>query len=287
MRATAVRVLFVCFLGTLQAACAQQTMGGSGPPAGASSSSPDDDAAYTTVGAFDFEKLVSNVNKSAASPYAFLYGGARGDEEDGEALICKRGCVDPDEANLAWCANQVNYVFCNRTLFGPREISVLNMEEGAIAAYMAIIRKVPKPGELCKKALRNWMCYEYFNRCTTDGVRYFPVCKSSCASARFACGNPVFIDCDEEIEELEDTAPPDWYQGGTYEPDPDDPTKTIYIPGETLGSYIRGQKPNGQMGTPIFEADQMRCTGGKGLTTLTLLVCASVLVWALFAFDRS
>jgi hypothetical protein len=75
-----------------------------------------------------------------------------------------------------WCAGAVNYLFCNRTLAGPTETSVLNMESGAIAAYMSIVRRVPKAGGGCKQILRKWMCYECFNRCNTDETEFFPVC---------------------------------------------------------------------------------------------------------------
>ena len=48
------------------------------------------------------------------------------------------GRVDPLlDVNLVWCAGVVNYQFCNRTITGPSEVSVLNMESGAIAAYMS------------------------------------------------------------------------------------------------------------------------------------------------------
>jgi hypothetical protein len=71
----------------------------------------------------------------------------------------------------------VDYLFCNRTLAGPTETSILNMESGAIAAYMSLVRRVPKAGEECKTILRKWMCYEFFNRCNTDETEFFPVCQ--------------------------------------------------------------------------------------------------------------
>lgn len=49
------------------------------------------------------------------------------------------------------------------------------------------------------------------------------------------------------MEELEDSAPPEWYTGGTY-----------------AGAYIRGLKPDGLTGNPVFEADALRCTGAAG-----------------------
>lgn len=87
----------------------------------------------------------------------------------------------------------------------------LRMENGAISAYMALVRRVPTPNaEECKGMLRKWMCYEFFNRCNNDGTEFYPVCKTTCAAARYACGSPGWIDCDQEVEELEDSAPPEW-----------------------------------------------------------------------------
>ena len=114
------------------------------------------------------------------------------------------------------------------------------MESGAIAAYMSLSRKVPDTGSACKMMLRSWMCYEFFNRCNADGTQFYPVCYTTCQAASFACGNPDWIDCDEEVEELEGIP------GRVARPD---------------GSYIRGLKPDGQMGNPVFEQDALRCTG--------------------------
>lgn len=46
------------------------------------------------------------------------------------------------------------------------------------------------------------------------------------------------------MEELEGSAPAAWY---TEE-----------------GLYVRGVKPDGQLGNPVFEADALRCTGAGG-----------------------
>ena len=88
------------------------------------------------------------------------------------------------------------------------------------------------------------MCYEFFNRCNADGTQFYPVCHTTCQAARFACGDPDWIDCDEEVEELEGGFPPEWL--------------------DPAGGYIRGVKPDGQSGNPVFETDALRCTGGSG-----------------------
>ena len=197
-----------------------------------------EDAASNETGADGEEK-------EKPSPLSFLYGVDESSAEFNKRLICRRGCVDPLlDVNLVWCAGVVNYQFCNRTITGPSEVSVLNMESGAIAAYMSLSRKVPDTGSACKMMLRSWMCYEFFNRCNADGTQFYPVCYTTCQAARFACGNPDWIDCDQEVEELEGGYPDEW-RG------PD-------------GSYIRGLKLDGQMGHPVFEQDALRCTGGSG-----------------------
>ena len=56
-----------------------------------------------------------------------------------------------------------------------------------------------------------------------------------------------FIECDQEVEELDGNAPDAWY--------------------DSNGKYIRGVKPDGREGSPVFETDVLRCTGGgSGLT---------------------
>jgi len=116
----------------------------------------------------------------ANNPYLWLYGDKVVEEELNPRLICRGGCVDPEALGvlLVWCAAPVDYLFCNRTLAGPTETSILNMESGAIAAYMSLVRRVPKAGEECKTILRKWMCYEFFNRCNTDETEFFPVCQA-------------------------------------------------------------------------------------------------------------
>lgn len=45
------------------------------------------------------------------------------------------------------------------------------------------------------------------------------------------------------------------------------------------GTYIRGLKPDGQMGNPVFEADALRCTGASGrLGSLALAFTLAALV---------
>lgn len=55
---------------------------------------------------------------------------------------------------------------------------------------------------------------------------------------------PAWIDCDQEVEELEGSAPAAWF------------TKD--------GVYVRGLKPDGLLGNPVFIADALRCTGAAG-----------------------
>ena len=186
-----------------------------------------------------------DADKDQPSPLSFLYGVDESAADLNKRLICRRGCVDPlMDVNLVWCAGVVNYNFCNRTITGPKEVSVLNMESGAIAAYMSLSRKTPTADSVCKQSLRAWMCYEFFNRCNADGTQFYPVCHTTCQAARFACGDPDWIDCDEEVEELEGGFPPEWL--------------------DPAGGYIRGVKPDGQSGNPVFETDALRCTGGSG-----------------------
>jgi len=68
---------------------------------------------------------------------------------------CRWGCVEADVARLVWCGNSVNYLFCNRTLSGPQEVSVIQTEEGAINGYISLIRKVGgQNNDFCKSAMR-------------------------------------------------------------------------------------------------------------------------------------
>ena len=94
--------------------------------------------------------------------------------------------------------------------------------------------------------LRKWMCYEFFMRCNTDETAYYPVCASTCAAAKYACGSPDFIECDQEVEELDGNAPDAWY--------------------DSNGSTPRGQagRARGQPGVRNGRAAVHR--GGSGLT---------------------
>ena len=195
-----------------------------------------DDAAVTS------DDLMTN-------PRAFLYDKDTQGEYVDPRLACKRGCVDPAlDVNLVWCFDAVKYKYCNRVVTDKPTVSVLDMEEGAIAAYMALAQRVPTPNAPeCRPMLRKWMCYEFFMRCNTDETAYYPVCASTCAAAKYACGSPDFIECDQEVEELDGNAPDAWY--------------------DSNGKYIRGVKPDGREGSPVFETDVLRCTGGgSGLT---------------------
>jgi hypothetical protein len=147
-------------------------------------------------------------------------------------------------------------------------VAVLDMEEAAIAAYMALAQRVPTPNAPeCRAMLRKWMCYEFFMRCNTDETAYYPVCATTCAAAKYACGSPDFIECDQEVEELDGNAPDEWYTNGD----------------RVNGKYIRGVKPDGNEGSPVFETDVLRCTGGAlGVTrtraAVTSLLAASLVV---------
>ena len=187
------------------------------------------------------------LDPDAPNPYAFLYGVDESAALVNKRLLCKRGCVDPTvDVNLVWCAAAVTYSYCNRVISDDPRVAVLDMEEGAIAAYMQLVRRVPTPDAAeCKPILRKWMCYEFFNRCNTDGTEFYPVCATTCQAAKYACGSPDWIDCEQEVEELENSAPDEWYENA-------DRTKP----------YIRGVKPDGSLGNPVFETDQLRCTGG-------------------------
>lgn len=189
------------------------------------------------------------LDPDAPNPYAFLYGDDESAALVNKRLLCKRGCVDPTvDVNLVWCASAVTYSYCNRVHSDDARVAVLDMEEGAIAAYMQLVRRVPTPDAAeCKPILRKWMCYEFFNRCNTDGTEFYPVCATTCQAAKYACGSPDWIDCEQEVEELENSAPDEWYE----EADRSKP-------------YIRGVKPDGSLGNPVFEKDQLRCTGGAG-----------------------
>ena len=199
---------------------------------------------------------------------AFLFDRtAEGDAVD-PRLACKRGCVDPTaDVNLVWCADAVRYKYCDRVITDTPAMAVLDMEEAAIAAYMALAQRVPTPNAPeCRPMLRKWMCYEFFARCNTDETAFFPVCASTCAAAKYACGSPNFIECDQEVEELDGDAPDAWYEGGD----------------RASGRYIRGVKPDGREGSPVFEADAMRCTGGavgqtrRGAATARLVAACLV-----------
>ena len=199
--------------------------------------------------ATDADAILEYIAEGGENPYSFLYGVDENAAEVNKRLLCRRGCLDPlVDVNLVWCAGAVTYSYCNRVVADDPQAAVLDMEEGAIAAYMRLVRVVPTPdAPECKPILRAWMCYEFFNRCNTDGTEFYPVCHTTCAAAKYACGNPAWIECDQEVEELENSAPDEWF-----------------VDGDRSQPYIRGLKPDGSLGSPVFETDQLRCTGGGG-----------------------
>jgi len=161
-------------------------------------------------------------------------------------LTCKRGCVDVEEANLVWCAGSVEYVFCNRTASGPMESSVMKHEQTAINAYLAMMQQMePKARESqdCKTAVRRWMCFELFPRCTADELRVYPVCQSSCLNVFNACGKPLWLNCFLEVEEELGVLTSVAANG------------TVVQHYDAEGLYVRGS------GTAVFERKANKCTG--------------------------
>ena len=161
-------------------------------------------------------------------------------------LSCERGCVSVEVANLVWCVEAVDYVFCNRTASGPRDSSVMKHEQTAINAYLAMMQQMgPKAKESkdCKKAVRRWMCYELFPRCTADELRVYPVCQSSCLNVFNACGKPFWLNCFLEVQE----------EFGLQTSVAENGSVIQHYNAE--GEYVRGS------GTPVFEAKSNKCTG--------------------------
>ena len=75
-----------------------------------------------------FEGSGSNESGAAGTDYAWMFGDDARAQEVNKRVVCRRGCVDPNlDVNLVWCSEVVKYQFCNRTISGPREISVLNV----------------------------------------------------------------------------------------------------------------------------------------------------------------
>ena len=173
---------------------------------------------------------------------ALLQEEAAGGGETVATMECKRGCVDADVANLIWCGAAVDYMFCNRTSAGPVQDSVMKHEQAAINAYMSLIKELEaQENNACKNAVREWMCFELFSKCTNDEKKVYPVCKVACDKVYGACRKPHWLDCTIEIEE----------EAGL---------KTSVRNGETVehydadGKYIKGT------GTPLFEEDDGKCT---------------------------
>ena len=129
----------------------------------------------------DADASLEYIAEGGETPYSFLYGVDENAAEVNKRLLCRRGCLDPlVDVNLVWCAGAVTYSYCNRVVADDPQAAVLDMEEGAIAAYMRLVRVVPTPdAPECKPILRAWMCYEFFNRCNTDGTEFYPVCHTT------------------------------------------------------------------------------------------------------------
>ena len=185
-----------------------------------------------------------------------------------ESLLCEYGCVDDTQGVLLnWCAKHVTYTFCNRTTYGPWPISVMKTEDGAINAYMKLIRELGgSSNDMCKASVRAWMCHEFFLSCTPNGRRVYKVCTSSCMTAYTLCGQPAWLRCD--LEEEETLGRPE-----SIYCDPPGSGENCMLHKHFMedgGEYVKGS------GTLVFEPDIRKCTGGafvnSGALFLTLAV---------------
>ena len=203
----------------------------------------------------------------------------------GVSLNCYRGCVASDEVKLDFCAERVTYTFCKRgdpTTLGENatnQLAVDLMEQTTRKAFLSLTRELMNrgfdPSATCRARLRRWFCYEFFNQCTADETLYMPTCLAECHALKKACGdaNSAFIDCDLEWEEQDfgGSTPATYFEGGTYSDN-----GTYVNSDDTKGLYIRGVKPNGEYGTPIFEPKAGRCTGAAHAARVTFALASTV-----------
>jgi hypothetical protein len=220
----------------------------------------------------------------------FFSSATTGTAGKGVALTCNRGCVNSEEVTLDFCAERVTYTFCKRgnptTLASSAsdQVAVDLMEQATRKAFLSLTRELHKrgfdPGASCRARLRQWFCYEFFNQCNTDETLYMPTCLAECYALKEACGeaNSAFIQCDLEWEEQDfgGNTPATYFEGGTYAAN-----GTYVNSNATKGLYIRGVKPNGEYGTPIFEPNAGRCTGAAGVARVTFAILTAL--FALFA----
>jgi hypothetical protein len=214
--------------------------------------------------------------------------------------------VETSTLTLSWCADQIKHFrrafplsaacparadprspprsFCNRTADGTSEWSVARIEEAAQSAYNAIEFGLNTPPSAdCKRALHQWVCWQFFTQCGSDKRTLRPMCQSSCKALADVCVIG-WLDCDIEVEELRGTAPPWWFDAG--------------------GAYIRGVKPandsvplasrravtladNGVLGQgTVYAPPNVLCTGAGAhaapTTALLLLLAAAQLAGSLW-----
>lgn len=196
--------------------------------------------------------LVATAHAQTPAPPALVR--ERG-ENRRESLLCEYGCVDESAGVLlSWCAQHVTYTFCNRTTYGPWQESVMRTEDGAINAYMRLVRELGGQGnDLCKASVRAWMCHEFFLACTADNRRVYKVCQSSCQTAYTLCGEPLWLRCDLEEEETLGR------RESIYCDPPGSGENCMlhqhYAEDSGPDKYILGS------GTMVFEPDVRKCTG--------------------------
>ena len=109
-----------------------------------------------------------------------------------------------------------------------------------------------KEKEDCKKAVRRWMCYELFPRCTADQLRVYPVCESLCMSVLWACGKPLscLLEVEQELGLQTSVA-----ENGN-----------VIQHYNAKGEYVQGS------GTPVFEPEGNECTGAVARARPTALL---------------
>jgi len=218
----------------------------------------------------------------------FAGTGDGGASTEADALLCRHGCLSHENVELSFCNERVQYTFCKRgsaeTIADGVEdqVSVDLMEASARRQYLNLIRQLTfEPSAGCRATLRRWFCYEYFNRCNVEETRYMPTCTSVCQAVKKSCGeaNSAFIECDLEWEEQDfgGSTPLSYFEGGSF-----DANGTYVNTLATKGAYIKGQKPNGENGTLVFEELPGRCTGAAGVlyaraATLSVVIVLIVL----------
>jgi len=215
----------------------------------------------------------------------FFASSSTGTTESGVILTCTRGCVEFNSVNLAFCNERVQYTFCKRG--GPSTFistatdqdAVDIMERATRNAFLSLTRALAQrgfePSATCRARLRRWFCYEFFNQCNSDGTQYMPTCQAECLGIKQTCGeaNTAFLNCELEWEEQDfgGETPATYFTGGSY-----DANGTYVNSNATKGSYIRGKKPNGEYGTPIFGLKAGICTGGVGASRATLAIAVTL-----------